>query len=262
MEPDDFANLELWLKAETAQFQDDAATTPATAQGDVVAVWQDQSGNARHATQTTNANRPLIEVTDGLNGYNAVKFQQSGSKQLNLPNFLTGFTYGEIFAIVKAAADPAAGSRGFWNFGSHVDDDLHPHSDSAVYQGFGATARKSCGNLSPPLNEYHLLHVMSKASNWRLSINMGEQFTTGTNTVGWTTTPTLGKSRNAFWWDGNFVELWLYSTEKTIVQRSQLLEYIGDKFGICVPQSHADGLLAYPDGFGAGSQQQGYTFTG
>jgi len=261
VEPDDFANLELWLKAEVGQYEDDAATDPATSQGNVIAVWQDQSGNARHATQTVNANRPTLEVTDGLNGYNAVKFAQSASQQLNLPNFLTGFTYGEIFAIVKAAADPQAGSRGFWNFGSHTDDDLHPHSDSGTYQGFGSTARKTTGNPSLPLNEYHLLHVMSKASNWRMSLNAGEFFTTGTNTVGWTTTPTLGKSRNAFWWDGNFVELWMYSTEKTITERSQLLEYIGDKFGIVVMQCRANALIAYPDGFGAGGRQQGYSLS-
>lgn len=262
MEPDDFANLELWLKAEVGLFEDDAATNPATVQGDVIAVWQDQSGNARHATQTVNANRPKLEVTDGLNGYNAVKFAQSGSQQLNLPNFLTGFTYGEIFAMLKSAADPQAGSRGQWNFGSHVDDDLHPHSDGNLYQGFGSTVRKTPGNPSVPINEYHLLHIMSKASDWRLSLNMGEFFTTGTNTVGWTTTPTLGKSRNAFWWDGNIVELWMYSTEKTIAERSQLLEYLGDKFGIPVARCAAGVQIGYPDAFGVQAGTSGFSITG
>lgn len=41
-------------------FQDSAGTTPVTAAGDPVGLWQDKSGNGHHLVQTTDANRPIL----------------------------------------------------------------------------------------------------------------------------------------------------------------------------------------------------------
>lgn len=60
--PSDLAGLALWLNAETGLYQDDAATIPATADGHQIAVWQDQSGNARHAGQTVASKRFTLKL--------------------------------------------------------------------------------------------------------------------------------------------------------------------------------------------------------
>ena len=84
-DPRSLASLSLWLDSSdaTTLFQDSAGTTAATADSNPVGRWSDKSGNSRHATMATDANRPVISSTR-VNGRVAVGF--SGSPQrLNLP---------------------------------------------------------------------------------------------------------------------------------------------------------------------------------
>jgi hypothetical protein len=70
--------LALWLDASNSStlFQDSAGTTPAAATNDVVGRWADRSGNARHATQGTTANKPLLKLAQ-QNGRNAIQFDST-----------------------------------------------------------------------------------------------------------------------------------------------------------------------------------------
>jgi hypothetical protein len=67
--------LALWLDASDAStlFQDDAGTTPATADGDVVGYWGDKSGNGKHAIQATPGNKPVLKLAT-KNSRNTVRF--------------------------------------------------------------------------------------------------------------------------------------------------------------------------------------------
>src|SRR5262249_3142078 len=56
-DPLTLTNLSLWLKGDAGTYQDSGFVTPATADGDPVGGWQDQSGNVRHFAQATAANR-------------------------------------------------------------------------------------------------------------------------------------------------------------------------------------------------------------
>jgi hypothetical protein len=83
--PLSLTSLSLWLDASdaTTLFQDSGGTTSAAADNDPVGRWSDKSGNSRHATMATDANRPVISSTR-VNGRFAIGF--SGSPQrLNLP---------------------------------------------------------------------------------------------------------------------------------------------------------------------------------
>ncbi len=51
------ATLQLWLTADAGCLNGSGAPC---ANGDGVATWQDQSGNANHATQATSGNRPTF----------------------------------------------------------------------------------------------------------------------------------------------------------------------------------------------------------
>jgi hypothetical protein len=57
-------SLALWLDANDTStlFQDDAGTTPATADTNPVGYWGDKSGNLRHAIQSTANNRPIVKL--------------------------------------------------------------------------------------------------------------------------------------------------------------------------------------------------------
>lgn len=52
----------LWLKADAGLFQDTLFTVPAVNDADPIGGWQDQSGNGRHATQTTVSRRPTLKL--------------------------------------------------------------------------------------------------------------------------------------------------------------------------------------------------------
>ncbi len=59
-------NLFLWLKSDVGLYTDAAKSTPATADGDLVYRWEDQSGAGNDVVQVTAANRPLFDSTRKL----------------------------------------------------------------------------------------------------------------------------------------------------------------------------------------------------
>jgi hypothetical protein len=80
----------------TALWLDAADSSTVTTVSGAVSQWNDKSGNARHATQSTSGNRPTL-VSGGLNGANTVGF--NGSSQ-----FLdsSDFYISDWFMIVVA----------------------------------------------------------------------------------------------------------------------------------------------------------------
>lgn len=67
-------NPEVWLEGGVGYFQDAAGTVPATASGDPVGCWKDQSGNARDMTQATTASKPTLQLLAMANQYPGVFF--------------------------------------------------------------------------------------------------------------------------------------------------------------------------------------------
>lgn len=60
--PTDIAGLQLWVQADKGLYQDSAGSTAASADGDPVGRWTDQSGNARNLLQTGSTKRPLLKT--------------------------------------------------------------------------------------------------------------------------------------------------------------------------------------------------------
>lgn len=80
----------LWLDAaDSSTVFSDLGVTPAT-DGQAVSQWNDKSGNGRHATQATEANRPIFE-TNTLNGKSVLDY---GSTINN--KFLSGSFSGSL----------------------------------------------------------------------------------------------------------------------------------------------------------------------
>lgn len=106
--PADIPGLALWLRAD-AGVLNPAGT--AAINGDPVATWQDQSGNARHATQGTTARRPTL-VTGVLNGRPAVRFD--GVDDL-LGGALSGVISTSVFAVAKFRSLPSTGGMAIYD---------------------------------------------------------------------------------------------------------------------------------------------------
>ena len=71
--PTRISGLQLWLKADAGLWQDSVGGTPAVADGDVVGVWEDQSGNSNDASQATTSKKPLLKLAI-QNGKPVVRF--------------------------------------------------------------------------------------------------------------------------------------------------------------------------------------------
>lgn len=84
--PPDSANLQLLFRSDTGLFKDLAGATPATLDGDAIALWQDQSGNHGDLAQATAADRPVLKLAQ-INGLPSVRFNGT-SNFLDLSNSL------------------------------------------------------------------------------------------------------------------------------------------------------------------------------
>ena len=60
--PKRLPGLHTWFKSDAGLYQDAARTTPTVADGDPVGGWADQSGNGRHASQSTSSKRPTLKL--------------------------------------------------------------------------------------------------------------------------------------------------------------------------------------------------------
>lgn len=104
--PTDISSMALWLDASDLSSITDAGAG-------AVSQWNDKSGNARHATQSTGANRP-VTGTRTLNSKNVLDFG-GGDQQLDLPSGMYGVSAGANTVIVVAAADNTNNNHRFYN---------------------------------------------------------------------------------------------------------------------------------------------------
>src|SRR5262245_63972414 len=88
--PDQVSGLRLWLKSDTQTYQDSGFSTPATADGDPVGGWKDQSGGARDVTQATSASRGTLKLSQ-VNGKPVVRFDGTD-------DFLEGVAISNLIA--------------------------------------------------------------------------------------------------------------------------------------------------------------------
>ncbi len=86
--PSSVGGLLLWLEADAITGLND---------GDPVATWLDQSGNENHATQSTEASKPLFK-TNILNGKPVVRFDGSDDA-LSYPSQMSGHTTITVFVV-------------------------------------------------------------------------------------------------------------------------------------------------------------------
>jgi len=85
-----------------------------TAANGIVARWEDQSGNARHATSGTGGNQPLRRV-GGLNGVDTIQFD--GVNDAMTHGATSGGDPNTLFAVCRAVSTQS-GYRGITSYGN------------------------------------------------------------------------------------------------------------------------------------------------
>lgn len=223
--PSAITGLAQWTKAaDAADFSFSSSN--------VISQWNDKSGNARHWTQGTVANQPTRQ-TAVLNGKAVVRFDGIND-QLDVANYASGFTAGELFVIIKDVDE--TGQYGFHKgFTADTLSQHYPFNDGNVYEPFGTDTRKSTGNPTPSLASWNLYNVRSASGAYSTYLNGTLHYTTATNTVGFgSNTHTLGVNQAANFAAVDVAEWIVYNNIIGTSDRTGLHAYLESEYGLTI----------------------------
>jgi hypothetical protein len=108
-DPRSIGGLQGWWDAAdlSTMAQNSNGTTAATAASDPVGYWADKSGNGRHGRQTTNNNRPALQLAD-RNGLPGLNFD--GSNDYFACDSGSAFSAAIVFAVLRRTASSEWGA--------------------------------------------------------------------------------------------------------------------------------------------------------
>lgn len=203
---------------------------------------QDWSGNNRDGTGVaTGGSKPRYRSTDGPNSLPCIRPKQGDGVNgyFTLPDFLTGFTAGHGFAVMKKQQDPPTSSTpcavlSDWGTGGI---DVIPFTDGKLYCAFGTNARKdNITNSVGTMTNWRLYEERSASGAWSNYLDGTQLHTTGTNTVAWSTTPKIGFTGGASGGlEGDFAECFFFSRILNSTELQTIYDYIQAKYGITLP---------------------------
>ncbi|CCB68490.1 Protein of unknown function precursor; putative adhesin [Flavobacterium branchiophilum FL-15] len=208
-----------------------------------VSQWDDQSGNARHLTQSTTASRPVYNTSSNLINFNAtVGFDGSNdvlsTGLINRTSLISGSDpYSSTTYIVYRAKSTSSvlynhsdGSGGTWNIGGHSGSDVIPNRNSSF--------------ATPTINTIRLQSTQGITNGSVLTRING----TSANST-WAGSTVVGASASYNFWVGaqgtnNFgsneiAELVSYPNNTNSSNERQRVEsYLGLKYGITLPYNY------------------------
>lgn len=198
-----------------------------------VKTFYDQSGNGFDLTQTVNAGQPQL-VLDQYGTKEAVKFFNF-RYLTRVSNFMSAASAGTMFIAKSLVNDPPLSdpTTGHAVLCSGTATHSHyPYTDGNIYDAWGTTDRKTVGNPATPLTALHLYTVISAANDWRAYVNGTLQFSTGTNTVGFTTDFRMGAQIETHYFDGFVAENIFFDSALSNLDRVAIENNIDDYYTI------------------------------
>ncbi len=209
----------------------------------------DSTGNAKHfaAYSVSSPDTRGKYKVNALNGLPSIVFTHDGNSLTTTntrydcaTNAFTGFTEMEIFAIIKAADDPATSNlTGNWlTIGSDTSLLQHyPFNDGVgtLYEGAATNARKNAGNPTINLATYNLYNISSKNGLYKIRFNGTDFYSTTSNTFGVTANARLGGQANSFSGAGlnaEIVMLLIWNRTLNSSEKLAIKNYVTAKYNI------------------------------
>lgn len=215
----DAAILWAWFKPETLG-----------SNGSAISTLTDSSANGRNGTQGTGANQPVVS-TGELNGFSAISFVDN-TDSIQLPS-MAALTAGSAFLVLKASDDTS--THGFPIQASTGGGEAHyPFNSTQVYANFGSTTRPLVFDPTAyNIDTYHILSLHSAAGDKRIYIGNVLVYSSGTNTVAFSSTPAFGlHAGNFYGWIGKLVEATIFTTAMTTGERNAEYARLAAKYGL------------------------------
>jgi hypothetical protein len=249
-----YVAAKLWLKADAGIFTDDAATTPAASDGDVIAVWQDQSGQGYHVSQTDNTKRPLLKLAaNGINSRPTILFDGTNDILVRtVANWLSGDSAGSMFAVTRMSATPSSNqlllatsdeATGATRVVLHYILDVATSGQVLKqYQDNAGGADTVKGNTVLSVNTTYVVKFGSTGTAYNMRVNSVDQtpnVTGGTNSGDWYADVTArdnfsvggGKwNAEAQFLKGSIAELLVFSTDVTGAALTAVESYLNTRY--------------------------------
>lgn len=240
--PNKISGLIMWLDANdsTSFFDATSGGNNVTTDGGSIARWRDKSTSAKDFKQTTSGSRPILKIGT-QNGRNSVRFDAIDDFMEMDSNF-SGLTAGTYFIVLKLAVDPPTveSKTGhpimfIYNNRAGSGASHYTYLDSNIYDTSMATSRKTVGNPTPNLTNFHLYNVSSTSNSWTARLNKTQLFTTATNTFSQeekTIGRSIGSNSVFYYFNGDIAELIVYNSVLSADSRTSLENYLYQKWGI------------------------------
>ncbi|MEZ4706746.1 MAG: choice-of-anchor D domain-containing protein [Caldilineaceae bacterium] len=236
-------NMQFWAKANAGA----EANGTAAADGSLVDIWRDQSGNEIDATQGDIAKQPTF-VGGAWANFNfnpTIDYPESRDElvtPLNINAISAGFD--PLTAFIVYELDTGTGAIALWGndtFGDRWAGATH-------YGNGGGNVSYSGGNTTgtPLVHTTRFKHASATGAS--IYIN-GERLVNNAaindHNTGATSTAIGGVGPNRADWtfDGRIAEVAFYNTELTPAQRQQVETYLALKYGITLDTTDNDGAI-------------------
>lgn len=179
------ANLQVWLEPS------DGAGGLNTVVSGAFSVLGNKGLMGGSWSQSTAAKRPTLST---INTRTSIAYNRANGQYFVGPSVATALALGShMFVVIFSEADPpASATLPPWKWESNtVGMNFYPNPDSNVYDGWGASVRKSTGNPTQNLTVAHVYSVVSVSGEWTAKRGNVQDFTTAVNTPGWDPTLTI-----------------------------------------------------------------------
>jgi alpha-tubulin suppressor-like RCC1 family protein len=174
-----------------------------------------------------------------VNGRPVLQFRNH-DKSLTISNPMSGATAGDAYIVLKALP-PAPYAGGLWNWANLAPAyEAYPGSDNSIGDNFGSTVSRYPGKAPTNLGEFHIYNVSSKAAEWQARVNGITFYRSTTNTVSFTTVPTIGATTYGF--NGDIAEILVYDRVLTDPERAAVGGYLAKKYALFAAPPQVLGL--------------------
>jgi len=205
--PNDVSGLVQWLDFSdiTTLYQTEDTSTPVTADGQSIGYCADKSGNSKHATQATAANRPTYKASQ-QNGLSIARFAGGGSPDalLSTAETLANMT---VFSVLKSGG---TSSLYISTFGTN---------NNALIQGYVA------GKIEWYNSPRTIIGDISTSNFQNIYTALGS----ATNGSAWTIGAAISLSNP---WVGDLGEMLVYNSALSAENIALVVSYIASKWNV------------------------------
>lgn len=222
--PDQVSGLRCWVRADDLRYGEGRSITGS---------WPDRSGNRNDLAILSSANPPAMRrCVPELGGSPAALLVGNLEHFVAPAAMVSGVTQAEAMIVYRPAAIGV--QMGMWRLAGDAEVSFQPYLDNNVYDLFGSTARKD-NIFSITHTRARIYGALSAPSRWEAWLNGVRRFSTGTNTVTFSSTSTLwvGQSRNSVRTTASYLaEFMFFSRPLDGPERAGIVAYLKNRYAI------------------------------